>query len=71
MERAVREAGVQDLLRIEIFDRYRGPQVPEGHVSLGLRITFQAQRTLTVQEIDERIEALVAALAAEHRYRLR
>jgi phenylalanyl-tRNA synthetase beta subunit len=40
-------------------------------VSLGLRLTFQAERTLTVQAIDDRIEALVQGLATEHGYRLR
>ncbi|MGH7542685.1 MAG: phenylalanine--tRNA ligase subunit beta, partial [Gemmatimonadota bacterium] len=69
--RAVREAGVEDLVRIEVFDRYRGPQVPDGHLSLGLRLTFQAERTLTVEEIDERIDALVRRLDTEHGYRLR
>jgi phenylalanyl-tRNA synthetase beta chain len=71
VERAVREAGVEDLVAVEVFDRYRGPQVPDGHVSLGLRLTFQAERTLTVQAIDDRIEALVQGLATEHGYRLR
>jgi phenylalanyl-tRNA synthetase beta chain len=69
--RAVREAEVEDLVRIRVFDRYRGPQVPAGHVSLGLRLTFQAGRTLTVEAIDERIDTLVEILDKEHGYRLR
>lgn len=69
--RAVREAGVEDLVRIEVFDRYQGPQVPEGHLSLGLRLTFQAERTLTDESIDARIAALVETLGREHGYRLR
>jgi phenylalanyl-tRNA synthetase beta chain len=68
---AVREAAVEDLIRIEVFDRYRGPQVPDRHVSLGLRLTFQAERTLTVESIDERIDTLVEILDKEHGYRLR
>jgi phenylalanyl-tRNA synthetase beta chain len=68
---AVREARVEDLVRIEVFDRYRGPQVPAAHVSLGLRLTFQAERTLTVEAIDERIDTLVEILDQEHGYRLR
>jgi phenylalanyl-tRNA synthetase beta subunit len=40
-------------------------------VSLGLRLTFQAGRTLTVEAIDERIDTLVEILDKEHGYRLR
>ena len=69
--RAIREAGVEDLVRIEVFDRYRGPQVPERHLSLGLRLTFQAERTLKDESIDARIAALVETLGREHGYRLR
>jgi phenylalanyl-tRNA synthetase beta chain len=68
---AVREAGVKDLVRIEVFDRYRGPQVPDGYVSLGLRLTFQAGRTLTVEAIDERMDGLIEILRREHGYHRR
>ncbi len=68
---AVREAEVEDLTTVEIFDRYHGPQVPEGHYSLGLRLTFQADRTLTVETIDQRVGRLVELLEKEHGYRLR
>ncbi|MGH7571161.1 MAG: hypothetical protein ACREMK_04875, partial [Gemmatimonadota bacterium] len=68
---AVREAGMEDLTTIEVFDRYQGPQVPEGHYSLGLRLTFQAHRTLTVEAIDQRVGGLVELLEKEHGYRLR
>ncbi|HKY60900.1 MAG TPA: phenylalanine--tRNA ligase subunit beta [Gemmatimonadota bacterium] len=69
--RAVREAGIEDLVRIQVFDRYRGRQIPAGHVSLGLRLTFQAERTLTVETIEGRIGTLVEVLDREHGYRLR
>ena len=68
---AVRAAAVEDLERIEVFDRYTGPQVPEGHYSLGLRLTFQAPRTLTAEEIDARVGRLVEQLERHHGYRLR
>ncbi len=68
---AVRGAGVEDLERIEIFDRYEGAQVPDDHYSLGLRLTFQADRTLTVEGIDGRVGRLVELLEKEHGYRLR
>lgn len=68
---AVREAGIEDLAGVEVFDRYEGAQVPEGHYSLGLRLTFQADRTLTVETVEERVARLVERLEKEHGYRLR
>lgn len=67
----VESAAIQDLDRIEVFDRYRGPQVEPGHYSLGLRLTFQATRTLTDGEVDERVKRLVDHLAGGEGYRLR
>ncbi|MNX87410.1 Phenylalanine--tRNA ligase beta subunit [compost metagenome] len=38
---------------VEVFDRYQGPQVPEGKVSLGLRLRYRvAERTLSDDEIE-------------------
>ncbi len=68
---AVRAAGVEHLERLEVFDRYRGEQIPAGRVGLGLRLTFQAERTLTDDEVDEQIERLVEHLEEAHGYRLR
>jgi phenylalanyl-tRNA synthetase beta chain len=41
--------------------------VPEGRVSLSLRLTFRsADRTLTDVEVDEAMARIVAALASAH-----
>jgi phenylalanyl-tRNA synthetase beta chain len=69
--KAVRAAGLENLAQIEVFDRYRGPQVEPGHTSLGVRLTFQADRTLLDAEVDREIERLVAWLGEEHGFRLR
>jgi phenylalanyl-tRNA synthetase beta chain len=38
---------------VELFDRYAGKGVPEGHVSLGFRIVYRkADGTLTDAEVD-------------------
>ncbi|MFN2383923.1 MAG: phenylalanine--tRNA ligase subunit beta [Gemmatimonadota bacterium] len=60
--RAVQGVGLEHLAGVTIFDRYRGRQVEEGHVSLGVRLTFQADRSLTEQEVDAGIEHLVTEL---------
>lgn len=49
----VRELGGENLEEIEIFDAYRGPQIPEGRVSLGLRLSYRLNdRTLSDEEIE-------------------
>ena len=49
------------------FDRYRGKGVPDGRVSLSLRLTFRSsERTLTDAEVDEAMTRIVDALGAAH-----
>jgi len=57
----------ETLVRVEEFDRYRGAGVPDGTISLSLRLTFRSSdRTLTDAEVDAAMEAIVTALAARH-----
>ena len=54
------------------FDRYQGKGIPDGHVSLSVRLTFRgADRTLTDDEVQGAVEGIIAALAREHGARLR
>jgi phenylalanyl-tRNA synthetase beta chain len=63
----IRSAAPSMLAHAVEFDRYRGKGVPEGRVSLSLRLTFRSsERTLTDAEVDEAMERIVAALAAVH-----
>jgi phenylalanyl-tRNA synthetase beta chain len=49
------------------FDRYQGKGIPEGQLSLSLRLTFRAaDRTLTDEEVQARMDAVLAALREEH-----
>jgi len=68
---AIRSVGVAHLAGMEVFDRYHGPQVEGGHYSLGVRLTFQADRTLVDEEVDGEIGRLVKRLSEDHGYRLR
>lgn len=56
-----------DLVRsAEVFDRYAGDQVPEGKVSLALRLSIaDPGRTLTDEQIDAQVAAVAAALEGE------
>lgn len=58
-----REAAGSLLQRAEVFDHYAGDQVPDGKVSLAVRLTIaEPGRTLTDDEIDEVTQRAVAAL---------
>jgi phenylalanyl-tRNA synthetase beta chain len=70
---SVRRAGAPLLTHAEVFDVYRDAQrIGEGKVSLALRLTYRApDRTLTDEEVAERREAIVKALADELGGRIR
>ena len=52
---------------VNFFDRYQGAGVPHGHVSLSVRLTFQApDRTLTDAEVQRSFDAILSALVREH-----
>ena len=63
----IRSAAPSVLAHAIEFDRYRGKGVPEGRVSLSLRLTFRSpERTLTDAEVDEAMARIVKALASAH-----
>jgi len=55
------------LVNVAVFDRYQGKGVPEGRVSLSVRLTFQADdRTLTDAEVQRSVDLILAALMERH-----
>jgi phenylalanyl-tRNA synthetase beta chain len=63
----IRSAAPATLASIVEFDRYQGKGVPEGRVSLSLRLTFRApDRTLTDQEVQDATARVLAALRSTH-----
>ena len=55
------------LATVNFFDRYQGKGVPDGSVSVSVRLTFQApDRTLTDAEVQHSVETILAALVREH-----
>ena len=55
------------LAAIAFFDRYQGKGVPDGKVSVSVRLTFQApDRTLTDAEVQDSFDKILAALVREH-----
>ncbi|MDH4063179.1 MAG: phenylalanine--tRNA ligase subunit beta [Acidobacteriota bacterium] len=54
----------ENLVSVVEFDRYQGRGIPDGKVSLALRLTFQsAERTLTDAEVDAATTTVVERLA--------
>ena len=65
--RTIRAAAPATLASIVEFDRYQGTGVPDGRVSLSLRLTFRApERTLTDEEAQDATERIVSALRTAH-----
>jgi phenylalanyl-tRNA synthetase beta chain len=63
----IRAAAPSTLVSIAEFDRYHGKGVPEGRVSLSLRLTFRdPERTLTDDEVQAATERIVDALRSTH-----
>ena len=55
------------LIQVREFDRYQGKGIPDGKVSLSLRLTFQSpERTLTDAEVSTAMTAIVTALKLIH-----
>jgi phenylalanyl-tRNA synthetase beta chain len=63
----IEAAAPATLVRVREFDRYQGKGVPEGRISLSIRLTFRASdRTLTDEEVQAAMDAVLAALSDRH-----
>jgi phenylalanyl-tRNA synthetase beta chain len=59
------------LAEIGVFDVYEGPQVPEGEKSVALGFTFQAEETLTDEEVSAEVRRIVTRLEERFGARIR
>jgi phenylalanyl-tRNA synthetase beta chain len=63
----IRAAAPATLVSIREFDRYQGKEIPDGKVSLSLRLTFRSpDRTLTDAEVQAAMDAIIGALGEKH-----
>ena len=68
----IRSVAPTTLVTIDEFDRYQGPGIAAGHVSLAMRLTFRApDRTLTDGEVNDALQGIVTALTRSHGTTLR
>ena len=63
----IRSAAPETLQSIVEFDRYQGKGIPDGRVSLSLRLMFRSpDRTLTDDEVEAAMSAIVETLQRQH-----
>jgi phenylalanyl-tRNA synthetase beta chain len=63
LEKCIRSAAGDQLAGVEVVDRYEGPPVPEGKLSLTVTLRFQdPSRTLTGQEVQDSLARVALAL---------
>lgn len=63
----IRDAAGDLLERLEVFDLYAGPGVPEGSRSLAYRLVFRhPERTLKDAEVDRSVDRVLAQLKDRH-----
>src|SRR5581483_2285749 len=69
---AIRDSGAPELKEVEVFDEYRGGQIPDGRKSLAFRVAFGShERTLTDEEAAAVRTRIVDALASRFGAELR
>jgi phenylalanyl-tRNA synthetase beta chain len=67
IRRTALDAASSTLASVREFDRYQGTGIPDGHVSLSIRLTFRAlDRTLTDAEVQAATSAVLQALQHAH-----
>jgi phenylalanyl-tRNA synthetase beta chain len=71
MVETIRTTGAPLLNTVDVFDVYEGEGIEEGTKSLAFTLRFGADRTLTDDEVDEQMRAIVDKLQAEHGAQLR
>jgi phenylalanyl-tRNA synthetase beta chain len=63
----IRDAAPDTLVRVREFDRYQGKGVPDGKISLSLRLTFRSpERTLTDADVQSAMDGVLTALREKH-----
>jgi phenylalanyl-tRNA synthetase beta chain len=62
----IRSAAPRTLIQVREFDRYQGKGIPDGKISLSVRLTFQSpERTLTDDEVQTAMQHIIDALTRE------
>ena len=72
LEKCIRRAGGEYLERVDVFDVYKGANIPEGKKSVSFSLALRAEdQTLTDSHADEAVGAILEALEKEYSVKLR
>ena len=72
LEKCIRRAGGEYLKDVEVFDVYKGANIPEGKKSISFSLALRADdQTLTDSHADEAVAGILAALEEEYGVKLR
>jgi phenylalanyl-tRNA synthetase beta chain len=72
IEKEIKERAGKLLMQLEIFDIFRGKQIPEGKKSLAFRLGFQStERTLTEEEINTLVNKIYKGIQESFHAKLR
>ncbi|RPH50535.1 MAG: hypothetical protein EHM91_01955, partial [Planctomycetota bacterium] len=71
VEAAVRAAAPPTLESVRFVSEYRGKGIDPGHKSWAFSMVFRGDRTLTGPEVDQSVQAILKALEADLKARLR
>ncbi len=72
LEKVMGKAGGKLLESVQVFDEYRGKNVPDGQRSLAFRLVYRAgDRTLTDKEVDEAHQGVRSAIVKQFGVELR
>jgi phenylalanyl-tRNA synthetase beta chain len=67
LRETIRAAAPDTLVQVREFDRYQGKGIPDGKVSLAVRLTFRSSdRTLTDGEVQSAMDEVLAVVRATH-----
>jgi phenylalanyl-tRNA synthetase beta chain len=69
---SVKDLGIAELAKIELMDVYEGKNIPEGKVSLTVRLSFlDREKTLTVDRVQNFIDTILSSLRKTYGAELR
>lgn len=72
IEKTIKEAGANFLVKVNLFDAFRGKNIADDKKSLAFHLEFRSpQKTLTAQEADEELAKIIEALEGELKAKIR
>ena len=72
LAKCIKKAGGDYLKSVEVFDVYKGANIPEGKKSISFSLALRAEdQTLTDSHADEAVADILNALEAEYGVKLR